>query len=165
VARPAPGLCRRPARFERFGLQAPEVFADLSKNRWDEVTRRLLVELAEACGLEARRDAMLAGLAVNTTEGRAVLHTALRAPRGAGPFSAEVHEVLDRMLAYAERVRAEAASGEGEGFTDIVNIGIGGSTSARAWRRLRCSLSAILACACTSCPTSTGTTSRQCCKG
>jgi glucose-6-phosphate isomerase len=112
-----------PARFERFGLQAPAVFADLSKNRWDEVTRRLLVELAEACGLEARRDAMLAGLPVNTTEGRAVLHTALRAPRGAGLFSAEVHEVLDRMLAFAERIRAEA----GTGYTDIVNIGIGGS--------------------------------------
>ncbi|HEV8691824.1 MAG TPA: glucose-6-phosphate isomerase [Ideonella sp.] len=116
-----------PARFERFGLQAPEVFADLSKNRWDEVTRRLLIELAEACGLEARRDAMLAGEPINATEGRAVLHTALRAPRGAGPFSADVHEVLDRMLAYAERVRGAAANGEGEGFTDIVNIGIGGS--------------------------------------
>ena len=112
-----------PARFERFGLQAPEVFADLSKNRWDEVTRRLLVELAEACALAARRDAMLAGEPINTTEGRAVLHTALRAPRGAGPFSTDVHEVLDRMLAYAEKVRGEA----GSGFTDIVNIGIGGS--------------------------------------
>src|ERR1700745_53984 len=64
-----------PARFERFGLQDPEVFADLSKNRWDEVTRRLLIELAEACQLAERRDAMLAGEAINTTEGRAVLHT------------------------------------------------------------------------------------------
>ena len=112
-----------PARFSRFSLQAPEVFADLSKNRWDEVTRRLLVELAGACQLEARRDAMLAGQPINTTEGRAVLHTALRAPREAGPFGTEVHEVLDRMLAFAERIRAEA----GQGYTDIVNIGIGGS--------------------------------------
>jgi len=111
------------ARFERFSLQAPEVFADLSKNRWDAVTRRLLIELAEACGLEARRDAMLAGGPVNTTEGRAVLHTALRAPRGAAPHSDEVHEVLDRMLSFAERIRAQA----GSVYTDIVNIGIGGS--------------------------------------
>jgi glucose-6-phosphate isomerase len=112
-----------PARFTRLSLQAPEVFADLSKNRWDEVTRRLLVELAEACQLAARRDALLAGEPINTTEGRAVLHTALRAPRGSGAFSTDVHEVLDSMLAFAERVRAEA----GHGYTDIVNIGIGGS--------------------------------------
>jgi len=113
-----------PARFERFAVQAPQVFADLSKNLWDEVTRRLLVELAGQCGLEARRDAMFAGEPINTTEGRAVLHTALRAPRGAAPFSDEVHEVLDRLLGCAERVRAAAG---GEGFTDVVNIGIGGS--------------------------------------
>ena len=109
-----------PQRFERFSLQAPEVFADLSKQRWDEATRRLLLELAREVRLEARRDAMLAGEAINTTEGRAVLHTALRAPRGQGPFSDEVHHVLEHMLAYAEEVR-------GAGFTDVVNIGIGGS--------------------------------------
>ncbi|WP_084267175.1 glucose-6-phosphate isomerase [Azohydromonas lata] len=109
-----------PQRFERFGVQAPEVFADLSKQRWDEATRRLLLELAREVGLEARRDALLAGEPVNTTEGRAVLHTALRAPKGQGPFSDDVHEVLERMLAYAEEVRAA-------GFTDVVNIGIGGS--------------------------------------
>jgi glucose-6-phosphate isomerase len=110
-------------RFERLSLHAPEVFADLSKNRWDEVTRRLLTELAEACRLEQRRDAMLAGEPINTTEGRAVLHTALRAPRGAAAHGAGVHDVLDRMLAYAERIRMEA----GSTYTDIVNIGIGGS--------------------------------------
>jgi glucose-6-phosphate isomerase len=109
-----------PQRFERFSLQAPEVFADLSKQRWDEATRRLLLELAREVGLEARRDALLSGAPVNTTEGRAVLHTALRAPKGQGPFSDEVHEVLERMLAYAEEARAA-------GFTDVVNIGIGGS--------------------------------------
>jgi len=116
-------FARDAGRFAEFSVQAPEVFADLSKNRWDATTRRLLVELAEACQLPARRDAMLAGEPINSTEGRAVLHTALRAPRGQGLFSAEVHEVLDRMLAFAERVRDVATSG----ITDIVNIGIGGS--------------------------------------
>ena len=114
---------RDPARAARFSVSAPEVFADLSKNLWDETTRRLLLELAEQTGLAAQRDAMLAGEPINATEGRAVLHTALRAPRGAGPFSAEVHEVLDRVLAFAERVRDTATSG----ITDVVNIGIGGS--------------------------------------
>ena len=114
---------RDPSRFDAFWLQAPEVAADLSKNRWDLATRRLLIELARECGLEARRDAMFAGAAVNHTEGRAVLHTALRAPRGAGLHSVEVHEVLDRMLAYAEAVRDTARSG----IRDVVNIGIGGS--------------------------------------
>ena len=114
---------RDPRRFEAFSLQAPEVFADLSKNRWDLATRRLLVELARECGLEARRDAMLAGEPVNTTEDRAVLHTALRAPRGQGPFSDEVHGVLDAMLAFAEQVRDSDTSG----IRDVVNIGIGGS--------------------------------------
>jgi glucose-6-phosphate isomerase len=116
-------FARDAARFDSFGLQAPEVFADLSKNRWDDTTRRLLTELAEACQLAARRDAMLAGEPINSTEGRAVLHTALRAPRDAGPFSEQVHEVLDRLLAYAEQVRDTARSG----ITDVVNIGIGGS--------------------------------------
>jgi glucose-6-phosphate isomerase len=116
-------LARDGGRFEQFSVQAPEVWADLSKNRWDATTRRLLTELAQACGVAARRDAMLAGEPINTTEGRAVLHTALRAPRGQAPFSDEVHGVLDRMLAYAEQVRDTARSG----ITDVVNIGIGGS--------------------------------------
>ena len=116
-------FARDPQRFDAFALQAPEVFADLSKNRWDLATRRLLIELARECGLEARRDAMLTGAPINSTEGRAVLHTALRAPRGAAPHADEVHEVLDRMLAFAEQVRDTAASG----ITDVVNIGIGGS--------------------------------------
>jgi len=116
-------FARDPARFEHLSLQAPEVFADLSKNLWDLATRKLLVDLARECGLETRRDAMFAGAAINTTEGRAVLHTALRAPPGAAPQSAPVHAVLDSMLAFADRVRDSNASG----FTDIVNIGIGGS--------------------------------------
>jgi glucose-6-phosphate isomerase len=67
-------------RFEALSLQAPEVFADLSKNRLGAATLALLCKLARECGIEARRDAMLRGEPVNLTEGRAVLHTALRAP-------------------------------------------------------------------------------------
>lgn len=118
------------ARFDRFAVQAPGVFADLSKNRWDVGTRALLTRLAAECGLEARRDAMFAGEPINLTEGRAVLHTALRAPADAPSLSAvtdaavaDVHGVLEPLLAYAERVRAQA----GTRFTDVLNIGIGGS--------------------------------------
>jgi len=114
-------FARDPARFDHFSLQAPEVFADLSKNLIDVATRRFLLDLARECGLEAQRDALLRGDVANATEGRAVLHTALRAPKGQGPFSEEVHAVLDAMLAYADRVRGD------NGITDIVNIGIGGS--------------------------------------
>ena len=118
-------FARDPGRFDAFTVQAPEVFADLSKNLIDIATRRFLFDLAQECQVEQRRDAMFAGEPINTTEGRAVLHVALRAPRGAGPHSDEVHAVLGAMLAYAERVRADAER-EG-GFTDVVNIGIGGS--------------------------------------
>jgi glucose-6-phosphate isomerase len=117
-------------RFDRFCVEAPGVFADLSKNRWDSGTRALLTGLAAECGLESRRDAMFAGEPINLTEGRAVLHTALRAPAGAPPVSAvtdaavaDVHSVLEPLLAYAERVR----EGAGTQFTDVLNIGIGGS--------------------------------------
>jgi len=110
-------------RFARFALEAPEVRADLSKNLWDLATRTLLLELARECGVAGRRDAMYAGEVVNPTEGRAALHTALRAPRGAAtPYNAEVHAVLDAMLDYAERVRVAAS-----GIRDVVHIGIGGS--------------------------------------
>ena len=116
-------FARDPGRFDAFKVEAPEVFADLSKNLIDVATRRFLLDLAAECQLEARRDAMLRGDIANLTEGRAVLHTALRAPRGDGPFSNEVHEVLDRMLAFAEEVRDTARSG----IRHVVNIGIGGS--------------------------------------
>jgi glucose-6-phosphate isomerase len=117
-------------RFAHFSQQAPGVFADLSKNLWQPQTEALLLAMATECGLAAQRDAMFAGEAINRTEGRAVLHTLLRRPRGlalAGdqPWLAqalhEVHATLDAMLAFAEQVRADAA------ITDIVNIGIGGS--------------------------------------
>ena len=114
-------FARDPGRFSAMSFEAPEVFADLSKNRIDTGALHFLLGLAQECGLQARRDALLRGDIVNVTEGRAALHTALRAPRGQGPFSDEVHTVLDAMLAYAERVRSDTT------ITDIVNIGIGGS--------------------------------------
>ena len=116
-------FARDAGRAAALSFEAPELFADLSKNRLDTATLKFLLDLARECSLEARRDAMFAGAAINATEGRAVLHTALRAPRGEGPFSDEVHSVLDAMLAYAERVRDTAASG----IRHVVNIGIGGS--------------------------------------
>jgi glucose-6-phosphate isomerase len=114
-------FARDAGRVAALSFQAPEVYADLSKNLIDTATLRFLVELAQACGVEARRDAMLRGEPINSTEGRAVLHTALRAPPGAGPFSDDVHGVLDAMLHHAESVRQDWT------ITDIVNIGIGGS--------------------------------------
>ena len=116
-------FARDATRFDAFSIEAPEVFADLSKNLLDVATRTFLLDLARECGIEARRDAMLAGAAINTTEGRAVLHTALRAPRGQGLFSDDVHAVLDAMLGFAETVRDTARSG----IEHVVNIGIGGS--------------------------------------
>lgn len=116
-------FARSADRFEIMSVQAPEVFADLSKNLLDTATLQLLLDLARECGVETRRAAMFAGQPINTTEGRAVLHTALRAPKGQGPFSEDVHRVLDAMLAYAETVRDTATSG----IRHIVNIGIGGS--------------------------------------
>jgi len=110
-------------RFAAWSLRAPEVFADLSKNRVDADTLALLLALARDCGLEAQRDAMFAGAPINLTEGRAVLHTALRAPAGQGPFSAEVHAALDAMLAFADAARDLERSG----LRDVVHIGIGGS--------------------------------------
>ncbi len=115
-------------RFAHFSQQAPEVFADLSKNRIDAATEGMLFDLARQCGVEAHRDAMFAGEKINSTEQRAVLHVLLRAPADAPQPDAtlrqalqDVHGTLDAMLAYAETVRADAA------ITDVVNIGIGGS--------------------------------------
>ena len=116
-----------PDRVQRLGVDAPEVFADLSRVHWDVATLRHLLDLARECGLEARRDALIAGQIVNPTEGRAALHTALRAPRGQGPHSDEVHGVLERMLAFVEGVRLTAGGTAPGQITDVVNIGIGGS--------------------------------------
>ena len=116
-------FARDVGRFEALGVEAPHVFADLSKNLVDSASLHFLLDLARECEVEARRDAMLRGDPINITEGRAVLHTALRAPRGQGLFSDEVHGVLDAMLTYAETVRDTHASG----IRHVVNIGIGGS--------------------------------------
>ena len=121
-------FARDPGRLDAFSVEAPEIFADLSKNRIDTATLRFLLDLAAECGIEARRDAMLRGEPINTTEGRAVLHAALRAPRSAAATLpegtvAEVQGVLDAMFDYVEAIRDTAASG----IHHIVNIGIGGS--------------------------------------
>jgi glucose-6-phosphate isomerase len=116
-------FARDPSRCAALSFDAPEIHADLSKNRLDTATLHFLLALARECGVEARRDAMLAGAPINVTEGRPVLHTALRAPRGAAPHGDEVHAVLDRMLAWCEQVRDTAVSG----IRHVVNIGIGGS--------------------------------------
>ena len=110
-------------RFAAWSLQAPEVFADLSKNRIDAETLELLLALARDVKLTEQREALFKGEPINATEGRAVLHTALRAPAGQGPFSDEVQASLTRMLAFADGVRDQAKSG----ITDVVHIGIGGS--------------------------------------
>ena len=107
-------------RFERLSFEAPHLFADLSKTYLDAATLALLLQLARETGVQAQRDAMLAGAPINATEGRAVLHTALRAPRGAGLHGDAVQQVLDAMLAWADALPAS-------GITDVVNIGIGGS--------------------------------------
>ncbi|MGE0496785.1 MAG: glucose-6-phosphate isomerase [Ramlibacter sp.] len=122
-----------PGRFADFSLQAPHVFADLSKNLIDGEARALLMAMAQECGVEQHRDAMFAGEAINTTENRAVMHFLLRNPAvvQAGRAQSASKTVADAwpevlatrqaMLAYAESVRADAA------ITDVVNIGIGGS--------------------------------------
>ncbi len=114
-------FARDPQRAASLSFEAPEVFADLSKNLIDTATLRFLLDLADQTQLLGQRDAMLEGQPINHTEGREVLHVALRAPRGQGLHSDSVHGVLEAMLAYVESVRAQGR------ITDIVNIGIGGS--------------------------------------
>ncbi|ARU06949.1 glucose-6-phosphate isomerase [Comamonas serinivorans] len=116
-------------RVARMGVQAPQVYADLSKHLVDDRALALLVELAEQRGLPAQREAMFSGAAVNVTEGRAALHSLLRVPPDAAhevpthlqDKLAQVHDGLNEMLALAEAVRANPQ------ITDVVNIGIGGS--------------------------------------
>ncbi|HXJ44546.1 MAG TPA: glucose-6-phosphate isomerase [Bryobacteraceae bacterium] len=121
-------------RGERFTLEVMGLYFDYSKNRITSETTRLLLELAEQSGLRQHIDAMFAGDKINVTERRLVLHVGLRAPKGEQLFAdgvdvvSEVHAVLDKMAAFADRVR----SGEWKGHTgkrirNVVNIGIGGS--------------------------------------
>ena len=124
------------SRVPALSQSAPHIFVDLSKNRIDAATEALLMQLARECGVQEQRDAMLSGEAINNTEQRAVLHTLLRQKRPVASIESAqtaidlgvhaeklnaVHEVLDSMLTYADRIRADDA------ITDVVNIGIGGS--------------------------------------
>ncbi len=123
-----------PERGRRMTVEAAGVFLDYSKNRISDETLKLLVGLAEQAGLRARIDAMFRGEKINVTEGRAALHTALRAPRGASILvdgqnvMPEVHAVLDKMGDFSRRVRDGHWQGHsGKRIKTIVNIGIGGS--------------------------------------
>ncbi|MBY5993443.1 glucose-6-phosphate isomerase [Ferrimonas balearica] len=123
-----------PKRAERFALKAAGLYLDYSKNRLTDDTVALLCQLARETGVEALRDAMFAGEVINNTEGRPVLHTALRY-RGNDAISAqgedaaaEVRATLKRMKTFVERVHQGQLTGyTGERFTDVVSIGIGGS--------------------------------------
>jgi glucose-6-phosphate isomerase len=114
-------------RLERWSLPAPHLLADLSRAHWDVATFTHLLSLAQECGLDEQRQAMWRGDAINGTEGRAVLHTALRAPKGTAPFSEAVHAELDKFLAFAEGVRATAGGQAPGDIHDVVCLGIGGS--------------------------------------
>jgi glucose-6-phosphate isomerase len=123
-----------PQRGERLTAEAAGIYLDYSKNRITDETLRLLVQLAEECDLRKRIDAMFSGEQINSTEQRAVLHTALRAPEServvvdGSDIVPEVHAVLDRMAAFTNQL----CSGRWQGYTgkrirNVVNIGIGGS--------------------------------------
>ncbi len=123
-----------PARGERMAQEAAGLYLDYSKHRVTDETLALLGALAGAVGLRSRIDAMFRGEPINVTERRAALHVALRAPRGASivvdgrNVVPDVHAVLDRMAAFAERVRSGAWKGHtGKRIRNVVNIGIGGS--------------------------------------
>ena len=123
-----------PGRGDAMVASAGDVHLDYAKNRLTPETISLLAALARRAGVEARRDAMFAGEKINVTEDRAVLHTALRAPRGTvvevdgHDVVPDVHEVLDRMGAFADKVRSGEWTGHtGDPIRNVVNIGIGGS--------------------------------------
>ncbi len=123
-----------PVRGERFTTEAVGLYLDYSKNRVTDETLKLLVQLAEESGLRSRIDAMFRGEPINITEHRSVLHVALRAPMGQSilvegkDVVPEVHAVLDKMAAFAERLRTGAWLGHsGHRIKNVVNIGIGGS--------------------------------------
>jgi glucose-6-phosphate isomerase len=123
-----------PTRGERMTVEAVGLFLDYSKHRITDETLRLLLQLAEESGLRARIDAMFRGDKINITEDRAVLHVALRAPRGTSIIVdgenvvPQVHAVLDKMVDFCNRVRSGAWQGHtGKRIRNVINIGIGGS--------------------------------------
>ena len=123
-----------PDRAETFSIRADGLLFDYSKTAIDAPARALLLALAERAGVRERREAMFSGEKINETEGRAVLHTALRDP-GPGPVEVdgvdvlgEIHETLERMEDFADGLRTgRVRTPQGGRFTDVVNIGIGGS--------------------------------------
>ena len=135
-----------PERGDRMTAEAAGLYLDYSKNRVTDETMRLLVDLARECGLEGHRDAMFRGDKINVSEHRSVLHVALRMPKGTAlvvdgvDVVAEVHDVLDRMAAFADRIRSGEWTGHtGKPIRNIVNVGIGGSDlgPVMAYRALR----------------------------
>ena len=123
-----------PERFAKFSAVDGDLLLDWSKCAVTEKTMELLAAAAQAAGVEKRRDAMFSGEKINITENRAVLHTALRQPKGAKVLVEghdvvpDVHAVLDAMQKFSDAVRSgEARGATGEKITDVVNIGIGGS--------------------------------------
>jgi glucose-6-phosphate isomerase len=123
-----------PSRGQRLVAVGAGLYLDYSKNRITDETVRLLLALADECGLRDRIEAMFRGEKINTTEGRAVLHVALRAPRDASIILdgdnvvPHVHEVLDRMVAFVGQVRDGQWRGHtGQRVRTVINIGIGGS--------------------------------------
>jgi len=121
-------------RGTRLAVEAEGVYFDYSKHRITDETLRILLQLAEQSNVAGRRDAMFRGDKINITEDRAVLHVALRAPRGAvinvdgKNVVPDVHKVLDRMAAFSNRIRSGAWKGHtGKAIKNVINIGIGGS--------------------------------------
>jgi glucose-6-phosphate isomerase len=123
-----------PQRGERLTAEAAGIYLDYSKNRITDETLKLLFQLAEECGLRARIEAMFRGEKINVTENRAVLHVALRAPKGESILLdgenvvPQVHAVLDKMATFSNRVRSGEWTGHtGKRIRNVINIGIGGS--------------------------------------
>jgi glucose-6-phosphate isomerase len=121
-------------RGEKMAVEAAGIYFDYSKNRITDETLKLLLQLADEAGLRERIDAMFRGDKINVSEKRSVLHVALRAPRGASILHdgqnvvPEVHAVLDKMAAFADRLRGGAWTGHtGKRIRNVINIGIGGS--------------------------------------
>ena len=130
--RPLTSLFEKDKRMERFSRHALGLMFDFSKTNIDDKTLDLLLELAKSKDVAARRDAMFAGQSINETEGRAVLHTALRNMDlvlnvGGQDISVGLRATYGRMRAFASAVRSGHVHGQGGAFTDVVNIGIGGS--------------------------------------